>query len=273
MAGKLDGRLDGKVALVSGAARGQGRSIAVRLAQEGAAVVAFDVCQQLASVPYPMATPEDLKETTRLVEEVGGQILAREADAREGDALRALVAEAVAEFGRIDIVCANAGIVSYAANTWSMPDETWQEMVDVNLTGVWRTVSAAIPAMIEAGNGGSIVITSSIAGLKGMRGVAHYSAAKHGVVGLARSLAVELAPHSIRVNTVHPTGVNTPMVVNDAFAAVMAQSDADFDLGNLLPVAMVEPEDVAAAVAWLVSADARYVTGIALPVDAGVLQK
>ncbi|GAA2566397.1 mycofactocin-coupled SDR family oxidoreductase [Pseudonocardia hydrocarbonoxydans] len=275
MAGRLQGpgRLTGKVAFVSGAARGQGRSHALRLAQEGADVIAFDVCRQLASVPYPMATPDDLKETVRQVEELDRRIVAREADVRDSDALAALVAEGVGEFGRLDVVCANAGIATFAENAWSITDESWDEMIAVNLTGVWRTVKAAVPAMIDAGNGGSIVITSSTAGVKGMAGIGHYSAAKHGVVGLMRTLANELAPHSIRVNTVHPTGVNTPMVVNDFMAEFLAGSDMSANMQNALPVEMVEAVDISNAVVWLSSDEARYVTGVSLPVDAGFLQK
>ena len=275
MAGRLQGpgRLTGEVAFVSGAARGQGRSHALRLAQEGADVIAFDVCRQLASVPYPMATPDDLKETVRQVEELDRRIVAREADVRDSDALAALVAEGVGEFGRLDVVCANAGIATFAENAWSITDESWDEMIAVNLTGVWRTVKAAVPAMIDAGNGGSIVITSSTAGVKGMAGIGHYSAAKHGVVGLMRTLANELAPHSIRVNTVHPTGVNTPMVVNDFMAEFLAGSDMSANMQNALPVEMVEAVDISNAVVWLSSDEARYVTGVSLPVDAGFLQK
>lgn len=269
----MAGRLQGKVAFVSGAARGQGRSHAVRLAQEGADVIAFDVCSRLASVPYPMATPDDLKETVRQVEELDRRIVAREADVRDSGALTALVAEGVSEFGRLDVVCANAGIATFAENAWSITDESWDEMIAVNLTGVWRTVKAAVPAMIDAGNGGSIVITSSTAGVKGMAGIGHYAAAKHGVVGLMRTLAIELAPHSIRVNTVHPTGVNTPMVVNDFTAQFLATDDGAANIQNLLPVEMVEAVDISNAVLWLSSDEARYVTGVSLPVDAGFLQK
>ncbi|MFC4945960.1 mycofactocin-coupled SDR family oxidoreductase [Pseudonocardia sp. GCM10023141] len=263
-------RLQGKVALVSGAARGQGRAHAVRLAEEGADIIAFDVCRQLDTVPYPLATPEDLQETVALVEKLDRRIIARTADVRDDAAVRAVVADGVAELGRLDVVIANAGIATFAENTWSLTDAAWDEMIGVNLTGVFRTVRAAIPAMIEAGNGGSIVITSSTAGLKGMGHIAHYSAAKHGVVGLARTLAIELAPHSIRVNTVHPTGVNTPMVVNEQTGAFL---DGNTGLQNLLPVSMVEAADVANAVLWLTSDEGRYITGVSLPVDAGFLQR
>jgi SDR family mycofactocin-dependent oxidoreductase len=269
----MAGRLEGKVALISGAARGQGRSHAVRLAQEGADIIAFDVCQQLPTVGYKMATPEDLKETAKQVEDLDRRIIAREADVRDGAAVRALVEEGVAELGRLDIVSANAGIATFVPNAWEMADDVWEETIAVNLTGVWKTLKAAIPAMIDAGNGGAIVITSSTAGIKGMAGIAHYDSSKHGVVGLMRTLAIELAPHSIRVNTVHPTGVNTPMVVNDYMAQFLSDDFAAANMMNLLPVEMVEAVDISNAVLWLASDEARYVTGTCLPVDAGFLQK
>ena len=269
----MAGRLEGKVALISGAARGQGRSHAVRLAQEGADIIAFDVCQQLPTVGYKMATPEDLKETAKQVEDLDRRIIAREADVRDAAAVRAVVEEGVAELGRLDVVSANAGIATFSENAWSMEDDVWEETIAVNLTGVWKTLKAAIPAMIDAGNGGAIVITSSTAGIKGMAGIAHYDSSKHGVVGLMRTLAIELAQHSIRVNTVHPTGVNTPMVVNDYMAQFLSDDFAASNMMNLLPVEMVEAVDISNAVLWLASDEARYVTGTCLPVDAGFLQK
>jgi SDR family mycofactocin-dependent oxidoreductase len=269
----MAGRLEGKVVLISGAARGQGRSHAVRLAQEGADIIAFDVCRQLDTVPYPMATPEDLAETVKLVADLDRRIVAREADVRDSPAVQAVVDEGVSEFGRLDVVCANAGIGSVVENTWTMTDDQWEEMIAVDLTGVWKTVKAAVPAMIDAGNGGSIVITSSAAGVKGLPGAAHYVSAKHGLVGLMRTLANELAPHFIRVNTVHPTGVNTPMVVNEYMAQALSSADGSFNLQNALPVEMVEPVDISNAVVWLATEEARYVTGVSLPVDAGFLQR
>jgi SDR family mycofactocin-dependent oxidoreductase len=270
----MPGRLQGKIALVSGAARGQGRSHALRLAQEGADIIAFDVCRQLDTVPYPMAVSEDLAQTVDLVKDLDRRIVARAADVRDGAAVQALVEDGVREFGRLDVVCANAGIAGFAENTWSVTDDQWEEMIAVNLTGVWKTVKAAVPAMIEAGNGGSIVITSSTGGVKGLPGIgAHYAAAKHGVVGLMRTLANELAPHFIRVNTVHPTGVNTPMIVNDYMAEGLSDVGELINLQNALPVEMVEPEDITNAVVWLASDEARYVTGVSLPVDAGLLQR
>ena len=269
----MAGRLEGKVALISGAARGQGRSHAVRLAQEGADIIAFDVCQQLPTVGYKMATPEDLKETAKQVEDLDRRIFAREADVRDAAAVKALVEEGVAELGRLDIVSANAGIATFSENAWSMEEDVWEETIAVNLTGVWKTLKAAIPAMIDAGNGGSIIITSSTAGIKGMAGIAHYDSSKHGVVGLMRTLAIELAQHSIRVNTVHPTGVNTPMVVNDYMAQFLVDDFTAANMTNLLPVELVEAVDISNAVLWLASDEARYVTGTCLPVDAGFLQK
>jgi SDR family mycofactocin-dependent oxidoreductase len=269
----MAGRLEGKVALISGAARGQGRSHAVRLAQEGADIIAFDVCRQLDTVPYPMAAPEDLAETVKLVEDLDRQIVARQADVRDSAAVQAVVDEGVGTFGRLDVVCANAGIGGVVENTWTMSDEAWEEMIGVDLTGVWKTVKAAVPAMIQAGNGGSIAITSSAGGAKGMTGAAHYVSAKHGVVGLMRTLANELAPHFIRVNALLPTGVNTPMVVNDFMAQRLAAADMTFNLQNALPIEMVEPVDVSNAIVWLASEEARYVTGVSLPVDAGFLQR
>jgi SDR family mycofactocin-dependent oxidoreductase len=220
-----------------------------------------------------MATPEDLKETAKQVEDLDRRIIAREADVRDGAAVRALVEEGVSELGRLDIVSANAGIATFSPNAWEMADDVWEETIAVNLTGVWKTLKAAIPAMIDAGNGGAIVITSSTAGIKGMAGIAHYDSSKHGVVGLMRTLAIELAPHSIRVNTVHPTGVNTPMVVNDYMAQFLTDDFAASNMMNLLPVEMVEAVDISNAVLWLASDEARYVTGTCLPVDAGFLQK
>ncbi len=267
------GRLEGKVALVSGAARGQGRSHAVRLAQEGADIIAFDVCRQLDSVPYPMATSEDLKETVRLVEDLDRRIVAREADVRDLAGVQTVVDEGFAELGRLDVVCANAGIAAFAENTWSITEEQWEEMIAVNLSGVWRTVKAAVPKMLEAGHGGAIVLTSSTAGVKGMPGIGHYVSAKHGLVGLMRTLANELAPHSVRVNTVHPTGVNTPMIHNEYMDQVLGGADAAINLTNALPVEEVEPVDISNAIVWLASDEARYVTGVMLPVDAGFLGK
>ncbi|WP_028923407.1 mycofactocin-coupled SDR family oxidoreductase [Pseudonocardia acaciae] len=271
------GRVDGKVALITGAARGQGRSHALRLAEEGADIVAVDACTDLPTVPYPGATEADLATTAAMVQARGRRILAHKADVRDSSALRKIVAEAVAQLGHVDIVCANAGIVSFGP-TWELTDEAWQEVIDVNLTGVWKTARAAIPHMIARGAGGSIILTSSVAGLVGSPNLAHYASAKHGLVGLMRTLAVELAPHSIRVNSVHPTTVDTPMVDNDPVrslflpgAAHPSKNDAEPRMRklNALPVPWLAADDVSNAVLWLASDEARYVTGAALPIDAG----
>lgn len=275
------GRVEGKVALITGAARGQGRSHAVRLAEEGADIVAVDLMEQIGSVAYPLSTEQDLDETVALVEKTGQRVIARKADVRSQADLDRVVAEGVEAFGHIDIVCANAGIASFGA-AWQLPEATWQDMLDVNLTGVWHTAKAAIPSMIEAGRGGSMILVSSVGGLKGIANIAHYVAAKHGLVGLMRTLSNELAPHRIRVNTVHPTNVNTPMVMNDAtFRAFRpdVENPTQWDIlesmtqMQALETPWVEPIDVSNAVLWLASDEARYVTGVALPIDAGMTTK
>lgn len=269
----MAGRLEGKVALVSGAARGQGRSHAIRLAEEGADIIAFDLCEQILTVPMPLATSEDLQETAFLVEKLDRRIIARHADVRDRAAVSRVVADGVAELGRLDIVCANAGIVSFWDNAWAMTDEAWDDVIDVNLTGVWKTVAAAVPAIIDSGDGGSIVLTGSTGGLKGVTQIAHYVAAKHGLVGLMRTLANELAEHHVRVNVVHPTGVDTPMTQNEFMAQFTVDSGYEDNFTNMLPVPMIEAVDISNAVVWLSSNEARYVTGIELPVDAGWSQK
>ncbi len=275
------GKLDGKVAVITGGARGQGRSHAVTLAREGANIVICDVCEQLPTVQIPMATEADMAETVRMVEDLDRRCVAIKADVRDGEAMRGVAERAMSEFGRIDILLANAGIASFGG-TWEMSDETWNEMIDVNLTGVWQSCKAVIPHMIAGGRGGSIVITSSIAGLKGLSGAAHYVTAKHAVVGLMRTLAIELAPHSIRVNTVHPTNVDTPMVNNpvlfEAFSggrpgATFEDAKPTLQAMNLWPIPWVEAQDISNAILWLVSDDARYVTGVTLPVDLGLMVK
>jgi SDR family mycofactocin-dependent oxidoreductase len=271
----MAGKLEGKVVFVTGAARGQGRSHAVRLAQEGADIIAVDICRQIDSVAYPMATPEDLGQTVKEVEALDRRIFARQADVRDEAGLKAAFDAGVAELGPVDIVLANAGIAPMSSRE---PHQAWQDVIDVNLTGVFNTVETAIPSMIERGTGGAIVLTSSTAGINGIggptRGGLGYTAAKHGIVGLMRSYANNLAPHSIRVNSVHPTGVRTPMVVNDVMAEFLAQDPSLSDaMANALPVDMVEPVDISNAIVWLVSDDARYVTGITLPVDAGFTNK
>jgi SDR family mycofactocin-dependent oxidoreductase len=271
----MAGKLEGKVAFITGAARGQGRSHAIRLAAEGASIIAVDICAQIGTVPYPMATPEELAETVKEVEALDRRIVASQADVRDEAGLRAAFQAGVAELGPVDIVLANAGIAPMSLHE---THDAWQDVIDVNLTGVFNTVEIAIPSMIQRGQGGAIVLTSSTAGINGIggptRGGLGYTAAKHGVVGLMRSYANNLAPHRIRVNSVHPTGVSTPMVVNEAMQEFLA---ADPSLGNAmanaLPVDMVEAVDISNAIAWLVSDDARYVTGVTLPVDAGFTNK
>jgi SDR family mycofactocin-dependent oxidoreductase len=275
------GRMDGKVAFITGAARGQGRSHAVRLAEEGAEIIAVDLCQPIESVPYELPDSGDLAETVKLVEELDRRIVAREADVREFGQLQSAVAEGISQFGHIDVVCANAGIGSWAP-ALEMEEQMWQDMIDINLTGVWKTIKAAVTPMVERRQGGAVVITSSVAGLFGFPNLVHYSAAKAGVIGIMRVLAQELAPYMIRVNTVNPTTVNTPMVVNDV-APLLFRPDLEnptFDdmtealTGlNALPIPLVEAIDISNAVLWLASDEARYVTGVALPVDAGFCQK
>jgi SDR family mycofactocin-dependent oxidoreductase len=274
------GLLDGKVAFVTGAARGQGRSHAVAMAEAGADILAIDICGPIEAVSYPMATEEDLAETTRLVEEQDRRVVSRVADVRDQAALADAVKAGVDELGPIGIVVANAGIwaVSVDEPTERGRRETiWKDTIDVNLSGVWNTIEAVTPGMIEAGQGGAIVITSSTQGLKGAANndisLTAYTAAKHGLVGLMRATAIDLAPHSIRVNTIHPTGVLTPMVENDTFAAYAEKHPRLGELmSNLLPVEVVEPRDITNAVLYLVADTGRYVTGVTLPVDAGYLQ-
>ena len=273
------GKLEGKVAFITGAARGQGRSHALRLAQEGADIIAVDLCQQIDTVPYPLASAEDLAQTVIQVEALDRRIVPAQADVRDIGALRAAVAEGVSQLGGVDIVLANAGILGVSTDTEADQDKLFRDVVEVNLTGVWNTVSAAAPIMIEQGRGGAIVLTSSTQGLTGRGGdgggaLTGYSAAKHGVVGLMRSFSHWLAPHNIRVNSVHPTGVNTDMIVNDVIGKVFeAQPQMAQALSNLMPVDMIEAIDISNAIAWLVSDEARYVTGVTLPVDAGFTVK
>lgn len=274
----MTGRLSGKVAFITGAARGQGRSHAIRLAEEGADIIAVDLCSQINSVEYPMSTPADLEETVRAVEQLDRRIVASEADVRDAAAVAAALEKGIAELGGVDIVLANAGIFEFSmSGDGSITAEAWKDVIDVNLTGAWNSIMPAVPSM-RARGGGAVIITSSVLGLKGMNNMAHYAASKHGVVGLMRSLAIELAPHFIRVNTVHPTTVDTPMVQNEAtyrlfrpeldnpgrddYAAVAG------DL-NLLPVPWVEATDISNAIVFLASDEGRYITGVTLPVDAG----
>jgi (+)-trans-carveol dehydrogenase len=273
------GVLDGKVAFITGAGRGQGRATAVRLAGEGADIIALDVAATpLHTLSYELSTPDDLDETIRLVEAKGRRAVKGIADVRDLKAVQEVVDDGLETFGKIDIVHANAGIGSWGV-TWELTEEQWREMIDVNLTGVFNTVRAALPAMVERGEGGSLVLTSSTAGLLGYMNTAHYTAAKHGVVGLVKVLAQELGPHRIRVNAICPTTVNTPLVINDSTFELFAPGvenpgpddvrDAFAGLNAYKDLPWIEPEDVAEAVFWLCSDSARYVTGIALPIDGG----
>jgi (+)-trans-carveol dehydrogenase len=275
------GRFEGKVVFISGLARGQGRSHAVRFAQEGADIVGLDIAESLPTVHYPGATGDDLAETVAMVENHGSRIIARAGDVRDQEAIDGLVKAARAEFGGIDIVLPQAGITSIGA-VWELSDQQWDEVIGINLTGVWRVLRATIPTLIEQGRGGSIVLTGSIAGLIGMPYLAHYSASKHGVNALVKSVANELAPHSIRVNSVNPTNVRTPMIINSATfqhfrpdvpGATEDDAISAFSSYNLLATPWIEPEDVSNAILWLCSHEARYLTGVQLPVDTGTVVK
>jgi (+)-trans-carveol dehydrogenase len=275
------GRVAGKVAFITGAARGQGRSHAIRLAEEGADIIALDICRQIDTVRYEMGTAEELAETVAAVEKLGRRAIAIEADVRDRAAMERGLDDAVAQLGRLDIVCANAAIV-----TWDLydeiADEEWRDIIDVCLTGVWNTARASIKHLAATGPGGSMIFTSSVAGLKGMPIIAHYSAAKHGVIGLMRTLAREFGPrYGVRVNAVLPTTVRTPMVENVPFMRVLfpdvENPSADLiatrstNSGNPLGIPFVESIDISNAVLFLASDEARYVNAVALPVDGGML--
>jgi SDR family mycofactocin-dependent oxidoreductase len=270
-------QFEGKVAFITGAARGQGRSHAVRFAEEGADILAVDLCEQIDSVGYPMATREDLDETINLVEKTGRRIVAEQADVRDFNKLQAVVANGVSELGRIDFVLANAGIAPIVGEQ-AQNVSAFVDAVDVMLNGVYFTIEAALPALLQHGEGGAIVITSSTAGLTGMHskfgmkthGVFGYLAAKHAVVGLMRGYANALAEKNIRVNTVHPTGVASPMIANEQVEQLLAdQPEYGAAFENLLPVPLIEPNDISEAMVYLCGRSGRYITGITLPVDAG----
>lgn len=279
----MTGRVQGKVVFITGAARGQGRSHAVRLAEEGADVIAVDLCADIDTVTphFSLSTEDDLADTAREVEKTGSRVVARKADVRDADQLQSVFDEGVAQLGQVDTVVANAGIVSFS-RAWEISAEQWQDVLDVNLTGVFHTAKVAIPGMIEANAGGSILFTSSIGGYKGVQTAAHYVSAKHGVVGLMRTLAQELAPHNIRVNTVHPTSVDTTMIQNPGTYGQFTPEGADltrdnaipgFMSLNAMPVPWVDPVDISNAILFLASDEARYVTGATFPVDAGASVK
>lgn len=279
----MSARVAGKVAFITGAARGQGRSHAERLAQEGADIIAVDICGPIsANSPIAPATADDLAQTVDLVKGLGRRIVAAEVDVRDFGALQAALDSGVEQLGRLDIVVANAGIGNGGQTLDKTSETDWTDMIDVNLSGVWKTVKAAVPHLLSGGRGGSIVLTSSVGGLKAYPHTGHYIAAKHGVVGLMRSFAVELGQHGIRVNSVHPTNVNTPMFMNDATMKLFRPDLADPGPDDLkaiaqvmhtLPVGWVEPIDISNAVLFLASEEARYITGLTLTVDAGSMLK
>jgi (+)-trans-carveol dehydrogenase len=274
----MAGRVEGKVAFITGAARGQGRSHAVRLAQEGADIIAIDICKPIETVQIPLSSPEDLAETADLVKGQNRRIYTAEVDVRDYDALKAAVDAGVEQLGRLDIIVANAGIGNGGATLDKTSERDWTDMIDVNLAGVWKTVKAGVPHILAGGRGGSIILTSSVGGLKAYPHTGHYVAAKHGVVGLMRTFAVELGQYNIRVNSVHPTNVNTPLFMNEGTMKMFRPDlenpgPEDFapvaQMMHVLPIGWVEPEDISNAVLFLASDEARYVTGVTLPIDAG----
>ena len=275
----MAGRVEGKVAFITGAARGQGRAHAVRLAQEGADIIAVDICKKIDTVDLIAAsTPEDLAETADLVKGHNRRIYTAEVDVRDYDALKAAVDTGVEQLGKLDIIVANAGIGNGGQTLDKTSETDWTAMIDINLSGVWKTVKAGVPHLLASGNGGSIILTSSVGGLKAYPHCGHYVAAKHGVVGLMRTFAVELGAQNIRVNSVHPTNVNTPLFMNDGTMKLF-RPDLEHpgpedmkivgQLMHTLPIGWVEPEDIANAVLFLASDEARYVTGVTLPIDGG----
>jgi SDR family mycofactocin-dependent oxidoreductase len=278
----MTGRVEGKVAFISGAARGQGRSHAVRLAEEGADIIAVDICGPIDNLAYPHSTPEDLAETVELVKAQNRRIVAAEVDVRDHDALKALVDSGVEQLGRLDIIVANAGVGTDGRKLHKIRENVWQDMIDINLSGVWHTVKAGVPHILSGGNGGSIVLTSSVGGRKAYPNTGHYIAAKHGVIGLMRAFAVELGQDMIRVNAVLPSQVSTTMVMNDSTYRLFRPDlpnpgPDDFapisQMMHTLPVPWVDAIDISNAVLFLASDESRYITGVSLPVDAGALLK
>lgn len=273
----MTGLLAGQVAVVTGAARGQGRSHALTLAREGASIIALDACAPIATVPYPLPTKADLEETAEQVEALGTRVIHGAVDVRDLAEMEQFIGDAVADLGRLDIVCANAGI-STPSPTLEMTEETWQTTIDINLTGVWKTCKATVPHIVAGNRGGSVIITSSAATVMISGNIAHYTAAKHGLIGFMRVLAKELAPHRIRVNTLHPAGVRTPMIYNEPMYRLFRPDlenpgREDFETSarshNALGVPALEPEDVSAAVVYLAAPSGRYVTGSTFMLDAG----
>jgi len=265
-----------KVAFITGIARGQGRAHAVKLASQGMDIIGLDICEDIESMDYPNATEDDLRTTIKSVEKAGGSIVAEKGDVRNYDDLRRVLGLGLERFGRVDVLLANAGIVRLSPG--GDRDRTWVDIIDVNLTGVWRTIEVVLPAIRDGGRGGSVVITSSTAGLKGTAsdkaGTQAYTASKRALVGLMQVLATEHAGEKIRVNTIHPTGVISGMTQNSVMAALHAEAargekNTISSMQNALPIDILQAEDIANAVAWLVSDEAAYITGISLPLDAG----
>lgn len=269
------GLLQGRVAFVTGAARAQGRSHAIRLAREGADIIALDICAPVSdTISYTAATPEDLSQTVSAVEAEGRKILAREVDIRDDAALRQLVADGVEQFGRLDILVANAGVLGWG-RLWELTDEQWDTVIGVNLTGTWRTLRAAVPAMIEAGNGGSIVVVSSSAGLKATPGNSHYAASKHGLTGLTNSLAIELGEYGIRVNSIHPYSVDTPMIEPEAMMEIFAKHPRYVHSFPPMPMqykGFMTSDEVSDVVVWLAGDGSGTLSGQQIHVDKGALK-
>jgi short-subunit dehydrogenase len=279
------GIAEGKVAVISGAARGQGRSHALRLAREGADIIGLDICEDISTMTYPNASKADLDETIRLVEVAGGRMIGTVCDIRDAEATTAAVDAAAKEFGRVDIILANAGIIRLGGTPAEMEAQTWQDVLGVNLTGAYHLIRAALPHVIAGGRGGSIVLTGSTAGTRPIGGLdpetnrldaasLAYTSSKWALKGIGRQMAHELAPHSIRVNVVHPTGVLSGMTMNAAMMALQEQAmqggaNSISQMSNAMPVEILEPEEISNAIAFLVSDEARYITGVSLPVDAG----
>ncbi len=274
----MTGRVEGKVAFVTGAAQGQGRSHAVRLAEEDADIIAIDICTHIENTPEPGSTPEDLAGTADMIKALNRRVVTAEVDVRDFDGLKTAVDSGVEQLGRLDIVVANAGIGTPGAMLDEMDEAKWQQMIDVNLTGVWKSVKAAVPHIKAGGRGGSVILTSSVGGLKAYPHVGHYVSAKHGVVGLMRTFAVELGQYSIRVNSVHPTHVSTGLLLNEStfrtFRPDLENPGPD-DMApicqnfHILPIPWVDAVDVSNAVLFLASDESRYITGVPLPIDAG----
>lgn len=276
--------LEGRVAFITGAGRGQGRAHAIRLASEGADIIAIDVCGPVSeTITYPLATPEELAETVAAVEATGRKVLARQVDIRDLAALQQVVADGVEQFGRLDIVVANAGVLSWG-RMFEMSEDQWDTVIDVNLNGTWRTIRAAVPAMIEAGNGGSIIVVSSSAGLKATPGNGHYSASKHGLVALTNALAIEVGEFGIRVNSIHPYSIDTPMVEKEAMMAIFAKYPQYLHSFSPMPYQPVNhdgkkglqefmtAEEVSDVVAWLAGDGSKTISGSQIAVDRGTMK-